>query len=191
MAVTYTVCGPEITDAIQAAMTEYHPKLIEAGVTVSALLAEKIDEESGEVFDALFTRGQVVAAKISITSLEDRILGLSDAKLVINRKSWEGFSAFRRRALLDHELQHLELVPEERDGPHPVALDGMTRLDDARRPKLKLRHHDWEITGFAAVVERHGEASVEAAQFSAFEDRYGQLCLFGPAAGKSVAEAVR
>jgi len=190
MGVTYDVCNAEVRARIDAAMKQYHPRLKEAGVTIDALFAEKIDKKTGELERALLIRGQIVIAKISITPLPDRVRRIADVRLIIDRKCWTELSETRQMAVLDHELEHLELVPEMRDGSHPVAPDGTTRLDDAGRPKLKLRHHDWELTGFRAVVERHAEASAEAAQFRGFQDQFGQLCLFGSVAGKSVADVV-
>src|ERR1019366_9477538 len=81
-----------------------------------------------------------------------------------------GLSETRRLALLDHELTHLVLRCDE---------DGL-KHDDIGRPTFKIKQHDFDLGGFAEVVERHGEASVEALQFSRFETLYGQLMLFDP-----------
>jgi hypothetical protein len=169
MGTTYTICGDDVKQLIKAAMDTHHPTLSEAGVTVHAIYAERYDED-GEPIAAIKVHGVPAVAKIAITALEDRVRGIADAKLTIDRGQWHGMAESRRLALLDHELTHLVLKLDE---------DGL-KLDDIGRPTLKIKHHDWELTGFAAVVERHGEASVEARQFARFEEAYGQLMLFDP-----------
>jgi hypothetical protein len=161
MSVSYTICGEETQKLIKAAMDTHHANLSEAGVTVHAIFAESYNKD-GERLPAVKVHGIPASAKVSITSLEDRVRGIADAKMTIDRGEWGGMSESRKIALLDHELTHLVLL----------------KLDDIGRPTLKLRHHDWELTGFAEVVERHGEASCEAAQFARFEETYGQLMLF-------------
>jgi hypothetical protein len=171
MSTSYTICGKDVAEMIKAVMDTHHAELSNAGVTVHAIFAHSYDKESGDAIVALKTRGQSVAAKIGITSLEDRTRGAADSKLTIDAYTWERLSESRRMALLDHELTHLRLKLDE---------DEALKLDDLGRPQLKIRHHDWEITGFQEVVERHGEASIEALQFSRFQDEYGQLMLFDP-----------
>ena len=97
---------------------------------------------------------------------------------MIDDFAWERLSNQRREALIDHELQHLALSmirPRKANG----FASGLRR-DDLGRPALKIRPHDWALTGFRGVVERHGEASIEALQFADFRSEFGQLNLFGP-----------
>lgn len=169
MATSYTICGKDVAEMIKAVMDTHHPDLSAASVTVHAIFARAYDKDGQEMV-ALKVHGLPAAAKISVTSLEDRVRGIADAKITIDGGQWDHMAESRRMALLDHEITHLVLKFDE---------DGI-KLDDIGRPQLKLRHHDWELTGFAEVVERHGEASVESAQFSRFQDAYGQLMLFDP-----------
>lgn len=171
MPVTFEMPTNTDLQMLESAMKEYHEELTRQGVTVQMMFAEVIDKESGELEHALKLHGLFIAGKTKVTSLEDRARGIQDAKILIDRKSWTEMSPSRRRALIDHELQHLEIV---RDG------EGIPRFDDLNRPKLRIRPHDWELTGFQEVVERHGEASNEAAQFRYFADAFGQLNLFAP-----------
>lgn len=175
MAISYTVCDPEVDKLIAVAIKDYHKELDAAGVTIHAVFARNFDGD-GEPIAAVKAHGVAAAAKIQITSLVDRVRGIKDAKLTIDGHYWDRASESRRLALLDHELEHLTVQTD----------DAGVKFDDAGRPKLRMRHHDWELTGFASVVERHGEASVEAQQFSYFQDEFGQLCLFGPMSGKAV-----
>lgn len=180
MAVTYTVCGPDVDKLIGFALNDYHNDLKTAGVSIHAVFAHSYDKY-GDPVPAVKVHGIPAAAKIQVTSLEDRVRGVADAKLTIDAHYWEVSSEAQRLALLDHELTHLRLATDE---------NGIV-FDDLNRPELRLRQHDWELTGFAEVVERHGGASVEARQFSRFQDEFGQLSLFGPVAAKSVADVAR
>lgn len=161
MGTTYEAAGPELKKAVQEAIKAYHPDLIKA--TIATVICRRYDRHETEI-NAMKTRGQTVMAKIAITPLADRARGLQDAKLTINGYQWDRMEENARKALLDHELCHLEIG------------EG---ADDLGRPKLKMRHHDWELTGFAAVVERHGENSVESKALQNFKADYGkQLNLF-------------
>ena len=59
----------------------------------------------------------------------------------------------KQRALLDHEVAHLELVRDDA---------GKVKTDDAGRPRLRIRPHDYQTGGFWDVIERHKEAACEA-----------------------------
>lgn len=177
MATGYDKAPKEVMAVVDRVMHEHHAELEGAGVTIQVLLAHQYDKD-GEPLPAMKTRGQQVLAKVSITNLQDRTRGLADAKLVIDREfGWSHLSDSRRAALIDHELTHLNLTVDQ---------DGMTKLDDRGRPKLHMRHHDWELTGFAEVAERHGEAAVEVHEMIRWQEAYGQFALFGLPGTKEV-----
>ena len=169
MSVGYDKAPQEVMDVVGEIVHKHHPDLEEAKVTIQVLLAHKFDKD-GDAEPAMKTRGQVVLAKISITNLQDRVRGIPDAKLIIDRTfGWDELSQSRRAALIDHELTHLNLTLDQ---------DGIIKRDDRNRPKLHIRHHDWELTGFAEVCERHGEAAVEVAQMIRWQEDYGQFAMF-------------
>lgn len=177
MSTTYERAPKAIEAMVQHALEKYHPELHKQGVTVDVMIARAYDKDECEAH-ALKMRGYPIDAKTQITSLQDRARGIADAKLVIDAFNWNVMSDRRKSALIDHELEHLDLVaikPTKKNGFE----EGWKR-DDLGRPKLKSRPHDWELVGFKDVVERHGENSHEAAQFAAFRDEYGQLNMFGP-----------
>lgn len=163
MATTYELCGPEVTSLLAIVKSQHQKALEDAGVTIDAMFADAKGEP------AIKVRGYPAAAKISVTSLQDRVRGIADAKLLIDREAWSRLSESRRIALLDHELEHLDPV---------IDALGLV-LDDLGRPKLRMRPHDFEMGFFESVYKRHGEASMENAAISEFQDRYGrQLLLF-------------
>jgi hypothetical protein len=174
--ITYEPAPPAIEALLVRTMEKCQPALHKAGVRISVLLVRREVKKEGYVH-ALKAKGYPLYAKTQVTSLPDRARGLADAKLVIDAFAWDGLPDRRKAALLDHELQHLDLVeyrPTKRNG----WLTGI-RHDDLGRPMLRSRPHDWEIAGFAEVVERHAGNSIEAAHFEAFRERFGQLNLFG------------
>ncbi len=169
MGVGYDKGTQAAVDAVAKVTHLYHPDLEEMKVTVQVLFAHKYDKD-GEAEPAMITRGHEVLAKISITNLQDRTRGIPDAKLVIDRVfGWARLSESRRLALIDHELTHLNLTLDK---------DGIVKTDDLGRPKLHMRHHDWELTGFAEICERHGEAAIEVHEMVRWQEAYGQFALF-------------
>jgi len=89
-------------------------------------------------------------------------------EIIIDGDKWSLLDAERQVAILDHELCHLELQTDYSG----------TKRDDLGRPRLKMVHHDHQYGWFDAVVRRHGKASIEAEQVTAFIDNdYQQLWL--------------
>lgn len=175
MATTFQECGDEVTRLINQVMTKHHKELADAHVTIHAIGARRESKREGAI-QALKAEGLPVAAKIQITSLQDRTRGVADAKLTIDMLGWDMMATTRKEALIDHELMHLSVVQLRATKKNPYAKG--VRFDDLGRPMLKIRPHDWRLTGYAEVVERHGEASVESAAFMHFRAEFGQLNLF-------------
>ena len=163
MGTTFEACGPEVEKLIVKAMGEWHGDLKAAGVTVDAIFARKFDSDE-EPVPAVTAHGATAAAKIAITSLQDRARGLKDAKLTIDGNVWDGLNAQSRIALIDHELEHLN-AGEERD--------------DLGRPKLKMSKHDYVLAGFFSIIDRHGQAAIEHREMTNFQGEHGQLFLPG------------
>ena len=139
---------PEITGLIISMLKLHHKDLQKAHVKVDCLVvfAER-DKEGNATGPALMCHGHEAAAICSITSLRYRARGLGDAEIRIDGDRWPDLEEPEQRSLMDHELEHLIL----REG-----------TDSCGRPKLKLRRHDLVVGGFASIIERHGEASLEA-----------------------------
>lgn len=151
---TYSAASTDLWDTIQRMRDQFHPDL--KGVTVGALLV--FDDENGD--QILKLHGYYCAAVVSITPLKQRALNVADAIIVVDRSCWLTYSAARRDALIDHELQHLvQVVKEatETDSGGPV-------YDALGRPKLTMRKHDHELGWFDEVARRHGDDSMEVKQ---------------------------
>ena len=184
MGISYEKATEEVMHVIEKMLLLHHKDLIDAGVTLQVLMAHKYNKDD-ELVPPMMVRGQQVLAKTSITSHQDRARGIPDAKMVIDTEwGWARLPEFGREALIDHELEHLQIVTEEQ-GEGDVTVT-QPKLDDCGRPKLKIKHHDWELTGFAAVAERHGEAAIEVREMTRWQENYGQFALFPLSSTKEV-----
>jgi hypothetical protein len=150
MGVKYEVASPKVQTMCREIVEAHHPELVEYEVSVTCLFAE---QESGENKPSVKLHGRPCFATIKKTSARDRALGLPDAVITIDRRKFKELGDRSRRAMLDHELSHLEV-----DGG----------ADSAGRPKLNMRHHDWELHGFRGVVDRWGVDAVELSQLNEF-----------------------
>lgn len=165
------------TRALGSAIKKWHPVLDQVGVTVDWLFATDVDEETGESRHCLKEHGYPAAATIKITPLKYRALGVADAILIVDEATWHELDAAGQVALLDHELAHIQvrgadcgIVTRDGDG----VLDRSAKLDDLRRPVLRLRPHDWQLGGFRDVARRHREDAIEVRDVRRHQERGGQ-----------------
>lgn len=152
-------------------LEKYHGPLRDAGVTVDLLFAKKRPDDSGEInpeSHALKLHGYPVAAMVKANAYKARVQGHADAEIIIDGDRWDEWSDDEKDALIDHELEHLELKTDK---------DGNVRRDDLDRPKLRVRLHDHEFGWFDAVARRHGRASFEVQQYEKFQAAHRQLWL--------------
>lgn len=166
---TYAKAPPEVREMAEKILEEFisYKDIIEAKVKIDYLFAFAECGEDGEAKGNALTKHGVRALGITRKiGIKDRVMGRGDAEVCLDGDWWEEATQERRRALLDHELHHLEVVKDE---------DGVVIRDDLKRPKLRLRKHDVEVGWFAIVAGRHGSASLEIEQAKALMDSYGQL----------------
>lgn len=178
MGTTYERASNAITALVEKTLEAYHPELLKQRVTVDVSIVRRTKGKHEEEVHALLLSGYPIDAKIAVTSLADRARGIADAKLVIDALAWGHATDRQRAALVDHELEHLDIVhrkPSKKNG-----YDSSPRRDDLGRPMLKLRAHDWQLVGFRDVALRHKEHSHEALQFANFRAEFAQLDLFAP-----------
>ena len=179
MSQTYERASDTIQAMVANARSKWHRVLIQCDVTIDTLMVAEVDEETGETYQTLKCHGYPAAATMAITPLKQRALGIADAVLVLDEATWHKLGQAERRALLDHELHHLQVRAEGRGF---VGLDGngkldcSARLDDQRRPVLKLRKHDWQLGGFQAVARRHKSAAIEVQAARHHQEPGGQYC---------------
>lgn len=157
----------EVHDLIGEIVEKHHGELHKAEVTVGVTYA------FNEKGPAVKLHGVACAAVIKINSLKARAEGAPDATITIDGKLWrrgggnhDPLPDDRRRALIDHEINHLMIAHDK---------EGRIKADDLGRPKLKMRPHDFEVGWFKAVARRHGAASFEVQQAMKLVDNRGQL----------------
>lgn len=141
-------------------LEKYHQPLADAGVKIDYLLAKAKRDNNGDATGpALKLHGYQCAAVVKILSAKDRAKGLGDAEIVVDGDRWHEWSEEEQEALLDHELQHLELKTDEH---------GCVIRDDLDRPTLRCIKHDHQFGWFDAIARRHGAAAFEVQQAQAF-----------------------
>jgi DNA segregation ATPase FtsK/SpoIIIE-like protein len=166
MGTSYERCPEDVQKLLEKVMHEYHPDLHEIGVAAVCIFADAGFDPQGAPVPAVKLAGRPCAATITRTAAKMRAAGLADVVVTIDRHVWEKMHVDGRRALLDHELEHVALSTSD-DGP---------KMDAAERPALELRQHDVHFEGFAAIIARHGSVAIEAQNLKTFsETPVGQL----------------
>lgn len=160
---TYSRVPEEIDRMISAIKREYYSPQLDA-VSVDAVFVYDADDSTKH---SLSSGGYTCAATIRATAIDERVLGVADAVITIERSTWLTRTAEQRLALLDHELHHLHACWDE-EKSLPV-------LDSVSRPKLKMRKHDHQFGWFDEVASRHGRNSIEVMQATALVEATGQL----------------
>jgi len=144
----------------------YKP-IVEAKVKIDFLFAfAEVGEDGESKGHALMKHGIRALGITRKLGIKDRVMGRGDAEVCLDGDWWKDATDARRRALLDHEMHHIEVKMDE---------EGVVIPDDLKRPKLKLRKHDVEVGWFAVVAGRHGSNSLEIEQAKLVMDSYGQL----------------
>lgn len=146
MPTTYQKGSKQQAEQLDELVKHSFPELCQARVNITFMVASNEDGE------AIKVHGCPAAAKIKINSLADRAEGKGDATVTVDDAAWNDLSARQQEALLFHELTHLAVV---RTGEDKV------KRDDLGRPKLKMRHDDWNLNGFFECIERYGHDAYE------------------------------
>lgn len=89
-------------------------------------------------------RGRPAIAYAKRNSPRDVAQGASHAVIVVDEWRWDKLTDLERKAVIDHELTHLEV--------------------DRAKGRIVMRQHDFEVGWFEAVAARHGESSQERIQ---------------------------
>lgn len=161
MPTTYRPAPKEVGKLLDLVMSDDFPELAEVGVTVLLQFAD--NEEP----PALKLHGYPCFAIVRVVNLKDRAAGLADCRIAIDAGAWEEHDDDDwRKALLSHEMEHVELVRDAQ---------GKVKEDALGRPKLKLRPHDFNVGGFDRTIEKYGRQAIEATQYIDLHNRMTQL----------------
>lgn len=143
----YRKADPSVENLLDKVIGEHHPHLAESGLTVDLLMAYGTTRSP---LHPVKHHGRPAIAVVRVMSPKDRAKGLSDCEITIDGEWWKKATIEQKKAVLDHELTHLQTDGEDDDG----------------RLRLCLRHHDIEFGWFTEVAQRHGVHAVEYQQFS-------------------------
>lgn len=145
---------------------ETHKPVVEAKVAIEFLFAFGERNDKDELTsDAISKGGYRIFGLCRKTSEKERVAGRADVEITIDHDWWDKADEAQQKALLDHELHHIEVVIDE---------DGKVIRDGAGRPKIRLRKHDVEVGWFKIIAERNTSFSLEVTQARAIFDQHGQ-----------------
>jgi len=167
---TYERCGKAVQDLANQILCEYetHKPLLDARVRIDLVFARAKEDKFGQpVGHAISRNGRKALGRARKLPPRQRIMGRGDAEILLDWHWWhQEAEPDEQRALLDHELHHLRV---------DLNPNGTVKQDWAGRPKLVLRHHDFEFGWFTAIAQRHGAASQEVSQAKTILDSCGQF----------------
>lgn len=175
MATIYTRAGGDVLAMLAEVSGEYFPALAacDPPVRIAVLMAANEDG------DALRRYGAGAAALIKRVPKDEWAAGGPDLRILIDEERWRHLEPEGRRALLAHELNHID-VQYYGDGRTP-------KTDASGRIKIRLRPDDWVLTGFRRVVDWFGEDAIEMGALRHVQDMLSQRTLpFGDPDGSAV-----
>jgi hypothetical protein len=167
MSTVYERAKADVHEMADGILRQHHPKLrLTEGefVRLCILMATAECDGEGLKEPAIKLHGYPCAAVISIIPYKQRVDKRADAEIIIDAEWWDNATEPQQRALLDHEITHLEIQRDE---------NGFVRTDDVGRPKLKMRLHDFDFGGFREIAIRHGSNAPEVEAARKFEREYG------------------
>lgn len=157
----YQLAPKEVAQRAGRMIEAHHPDIENAKVQIDYLYAYAKDPEE----PGLKLHGYPALAICKITSLKDRVKGMGDCEISIDAKRYSEMSDAQKDALLDHELEHIQIKRDE---------DGLFKTDDIGRPALKMKLHDFDFGWFSSIAQRHGNNSIEVQQAHSIFDSAGQ-----------------
>lgn len=150
MAKTFRKSDGYIRSLVEEVMRLYHPDLVEYKISIDLIDAY---DSKGEA--AVMHHGLPAYAVIRTIPLKDRVMGRGDVEITFDANRVARMSERQKRALIDHELTHLEFKLNK---------DGEKTVDDIGRYLFKMKPHDREFGWFESVAMRWGKDSIESVQ---------------------------
>lgn len=150
MSKVYRKSNSIIRSLMQEVAHQYHPYIEEYSAIVD--LVDCYNTSGGA---AVTHNGLPALAVIRVVPLKDRTMGRGDVEITFDGAAVGHLTEDEQRALIDHELYHLEIKRNK---------DGQVKYDDLGRVEFKLRPHDREFGWFDAIAARWGKYSIEVKQ---------------------------
>jgi hypothetical protein len=164
MSKVYDRCPQEVHDRVRRLVELHHSELLTHGVTFDLMFVGRDAEDEG-ITPVLSCRGVAALAVASIVSAKQRAKGCADVEILIDRDRFNDCTDDQKNALLDHEINHFELVRDKQ---------GAVKYDAELRPNVKIRPHDYDFGWFEVVARRWGRASFEVQQAKVMWDESNQ-----------------
>lgn len=171
MSAIYSKAPADVAERVLPLLEKNHFELFQFKLKIDLIFAHSTVDENGEPTGPAVSHGGYAALAVARNlSTKDRVMGRGDCEIVIDADRWPLLSDPEKDALLDHELEHFQIAKDK---------EGAPKLDDIRRPKLKIRKHDHQFGWFDNIARRHGLASPEVRQFQelCYCDAGGQYYL--------------
>jgi hypothetical protein len=175
---TYEKAPKEVTKLADDLLNEFpsHQPIIDADVRIDILMAyapldKKTQQPKGV---ALKLHGARALGICKVVSLKDRVKGCGDVEIRLDGDWWREAALPEQRAVLDHELHHIFVIPGE--------------TDDIERPVVVMREHDYQFGMFVEIAKRHGSASIEQKMCRKMIEEAGQFLFPGISASAAHAD---
>lgn len=162
---TYRKSSTLIRGLMEEVVEQFHPHLKDHSAIID--LIDAYDTGGGP---AVLHHGLPAYAVIRTVPLKDRTMGRGDAEITFDGFMVGNLNEDAQRALIDHELYHLEIKRNK---------DGQVKFDDLGRVEFKIRAHDREFGWFDNIARRWGRYSMEVRQAMEMvrEDEFRELYL--------------
>lgn len=170
MATIYDKAPQAVAEKAKDLIEKFHFDIGNYDVHIDFIFARSTVGEDGVPEGPALKHGGYAALGLTrILGPKDRLMGRGDCEIVIDGDRWPNLSQEQQDALLDHEMEHIQIKFDKTGAPV---------MDDLRRPKLKLKKHDHQFGWFDIIAKRHGADSIEVNQFRELcEDESGQFYL--------------
>jgi len=153
MGTKYTRVDRDVTKIVNKVLGDHHTALAHVEVSILCLYAESVGKGMAMLKPPLGRNGQVCVATICQTSLVERVGGMEDIIIRIDKRRWENLDDTARKALIDHELCHVSVKRDKKTSD--------VCYDQNGRPLFCLNPHDYEIGVFSVIIERYGMAAID------------------------------
>ena len=147
---TYRKSSNLIRGLMEEVVEQFHPHLNDHSAIID--LIDAYDTAGGP---AVMHHGIPAYAVVRAVPLKDRTMGRGDCEITFDGFMVGNLSEDGQRALIDHELYHLEIKRNK---------DGQVKFDDLGRVEFKMRPHDREFGWFDSIARRWGRHSMEVRQ---------------------------
>lgn len=151
-------------DRLRKVLSLHHSRLIEVSARVSITFVRAFDKDD-EPIPSLKFAGANAVALVKLVSPERKLRIPFDAEIKIDGYLWDELTELSKDALIDHELNHLQVKTDA---------NGVPILDDQNNAKLKLVPDDFVLTGFFNVIRHYGENANEYQSVSRITESVSQ-----------------